>query len=332
MNDIEFRSLINRLNSFCMILIVMMHCVITVNIAGNTYLNDFVFSTFTRIAVPVFFIISGYLLFQHYNINKIVRRTRTVFVPFLLWSIITIAVFAFLQHVPLFSSYFNHQFQLTFESVFTRTFIKPLNGALWFLRDLYILVLISPIILFVNKSRLCSNIVLLCLFIIWIIQPVRFLTESGLFFYLGTYFASRKDLKFSLKLNGNVLFYIFIFLCLIFPTIYNESNKTALIKGLVVLGCITIYFNWRFFLKDNHINRCLDSFKKYSFFVYASHQIVCQFLKKLLLQILPVYNIVSVIVIYILTVCCTIVICIYMQKVLMVVMPKGVILLTGNRC
>ena len=160
MNDLDFRNLVNRLNGFCMILIVMMHCVITVNVWGNTYFLEFVFSTFTRVAVPVFFVISGYLLFKHYNISKIARRTRTVFVPFLLWSIITIAVFAFLQHVPFLSSYFNNQFQLTSESVFTRTFIKPLNGALWFLRDLYILVLISPIILFVNKSRLCSNIVL----------------------------------------------------------------------------------------------------------------------------------------------------------------------------
>lgn len=332
MNDLDFRNLINRLNGFCMILIVMMHCVITVSIGGNTYLQNFVFSTFTRIAVPVFFIISGYLLFQHYSLNKILRRTRTVFVPFLLWSLITIAVFVFLQQVPFFSSYFNNQFQLTFESVFTRTFIKPLNGALWFLRDLYILVLLSPIIRFINKSRLCSDVVLVSLFIIWIIQPFVFLTESGLFFYTGTYLASRKDLKFNLKLNGNVLFYIFIFLCLIFPTIYNESNKTALIKGLVVLGCITIYFNKCFFLRDNNLNKCLDSFKKYSFFVYASHQIVCQFLKKLLLQIIPVCNIASVIVIYILTVCCTIVVCIYMQKVLMIVMPKGVKLLTGNRC
>lgn len=332
MNDLDFRNLINRLNGFCMILIVMMHCVITINVAGNTYFQEFVFSTFTRVAVPVFFIISGYLLFQHYNISKIARRTRTVFVPFLLWSIITIAVFTFLQHVPFLSSYFNNQFQLTSESVFTRTFIKPLNGALWFLRDLYILVLISPIILFVNKSRLCSNIVLLCLFIIWIIQPVRFLTESGLFFYLGTYFASRKELKFNLKLNGNVLFCIFMLFCLIFPALYTESNKTILIKGLVLLGCVAIYSNKKFFLKDNLINRCLDSFKKYSFFVYASHQIVCQFLKKILLQIIPVYNIASVIVIYILTVCCTIVVCIYMQKVLMVVMPKLVKILTGNRC
>ena len=204
MNDLDFRNLVNRLNGFCMILIVMMHCVITVNVWGNTYFLEFVFSTFTRVAVPVFFVISGYLLFKHYNISKIARRTRTVFVPFLLWSIITIAVFAFLQHVPFLSSYFNNQFQLTFESVFTRTFIKPLNGALWFLRDLYILVLISPIIWRINQNKFCSHVVLLCLFIIWIIQPVRFLTESGLFFYLGTYFASRKELKFNLKLNGNV--------------------------------------------------------------------------------------------------------------------------------
>lgn len=332
MNNSDIRTLINRLNSFCMILVVMMHCVITVDIAGNNYLRDLVFSTFTRIAVPVFFAISGYLLFQHYNLNKIASRTRTIFIPFLLWSIITIAIFAFLQYVPFLSSYFNNNFQLTFESVFARIFINPLNGALWFLRDLYILVLLSPIIRFINKSRLCSDIVLLCLFIIWIIQPFVFLTESGLFFYMGTYFASRKDLKFNLKLNGNVLFYIFIFLCLILPVFYTESNKTILIKGLVILGCATIYFNERAFLKDNHINRYLDSFKRYSFFVYALHQIVCQFIKKVLIQMIPTYNIASIILIYILTVCWTIVICICMQKVLMIVMPKGVKLLTGNRC
>lgn len=326
-----FRVLINRLNSFCMVLIVMMHCVITIDVPGNNYFSNLVFSTFTRIAVPIFFIISGYLLFQHYNINKIATRTRTVFIPFLLWSIITLAIFYTLQHVSFLSTYFNNEYQLTAESILKHIFIKPLNGALWFLRDLYILVLISPLFFLVCKNKLCSEIILGGLFILWLIQPFKFFVESSLFFYLGSFMSLRRA-KINASINVMILVYIFIGMCAIFPILYTTHNEQVLIKILITIGCVTIYFNKNLFLKDILINKYLDAFKKYSFFVYASHQIVCQFVKKVLLQVIPVYNIAVVIVIYLFTTIITIAICCLAQTILLRLSPKGVMLLTGNRC
>lgn len=99
---------IEWLRFICAALIVLFHCFERVGVETTcSYHNgtyDITRLMFSRgiceIAVPVFFLISGYLFFrgmENWNtsvwVNKIKRRIKTLLVPYILWNIISVMFF-----------------------------------------------------------------------------------------------------------------------------------------------------------------------------------------------------------------------------------------------
>ena len=88
--------------------------------------------TLVKVAMPTFFVMSGYLFFGNvtkWNAkiywNKQRRRAKTLLVPYIIWNI------AMAVKLKTFS---------------LSIFIEPANMPLWFLRDLMIVSLLTPII------------------------------------------------------------------------------------------------------------------------------------------------------------------------------------------
>lgn len=333
---------INRLNSFCMILIVMTHSVITIDYIEEMSIDFFyllIFRTFTRIAVPTFFIISGYLLFQQYSIKKIKKRTTTILIPYLLWSLITLAIFIVFKAIPYTSHLINTNFQLSWTSIFNSIFIHPINGALWFLRDLYILVIMSPIFYYLMERKITAKIILFITAILWIFDlQYTFLVEPTFFFLIGSYLSiSHKKLTI-VKRRTKTIYSIFIsymlLICILtFIFVTKSWNPIILSKISVTTGLFVLFFNLQLlFSKNSIINHCLDAFKSYSFFVYASHLIVVQFIRKVIIIIFEPNNILLTIISYIITLILTISICCIGQNVLKKISPKFLNILTGSRC
>lgn len=326
--------LINRANSFCMILVVAMHCVITTNCEGSDFFNTFIFRTVNRIAVPIFFLISGYLLFYNYSISKIKKRTRTILIPFLLWSIISLIIFFVFKNIPLTARFINTDLQLSASFIFTNIFIHPINGALWFLRDLYLLILLSPIIYHILNHKILKRVSIIICAIIWIIDlKYSFGVESSFYFLLGGYLSNRNfDINHS---NRSKKYLILLYFIILFISIHivlkHQYNPIILSKISIILGFIVLTYNYNLFLLATPFNRLLDSFKKYSFFCYASHLIIAQFVKKIIVLALAPTDIYILSIAYLLTVCITIIICCTIQKILTIISPNLINILTGGR-
>ncbi len=115
--DYRLSNKISLFGSFSMLLVVMMHCVnFSENHGVSYFFQDFIFHGFTRIAVPYFFMIAGFLFYkdiQSYDRNlfltKIKVRAKTVFIPFILWSLITFLLFYLMQIPSLSKSFFNNR-------------------------------------------------------------------------------------------------------------------------------------------------------------------------------------------------------------------------------
>ena len=115
-----------------------------------------VVDSFVHIAVPLFFFISGFLFF--YGIeefgrveywNKLTKRVRRLLVPYLFWGIFAIVV-RYMQYslgeddiAYLFDGWLKWIYYIVWQ---------PINYQLWFVRDLFIVVLLSPIIYFFIKK------------------------------------------------------------------------------------------------------------------------------------------------------------------------------------
>ena len=162
-----------------------------------------------HISVPLFFIISGYLFFNNYSLTgdcyrkKTGSRIRSLMVPFIIWNVAVMAVKTIILSVPQLSHLDNHPDGFTFELspggilIFIyRFFNDPAAGQFWFLRDLFIFSMISPVLWFMLKRVPWLGIVLfLPLWFLRITYPLMVLDEiyrSLPFFYIGGLLVTRK--------------------------------------------------------------------------------------------------------------------------------------------
>ena len=144
----ETSNKITFLSFICIIMVVMIH-------SGNvpyTYQGSDVSQNWllahiveiaissgvARIAVPFFFVVSGYLFF--YNVTdtdiflwyhvKLKSRIFSLMIPYLMWSIIWIFVMLLIRH--------SHRYLGTnvgVVDIIQTITVKPINGQMWYIRD-----------------------------------------------------------------------------------------------------------------------------------------------------------------------------------------------------
>ena len=138
----------------------------------NVFIQFFLSEGIARVAVPIFFIISGYLFFLNFKgtksefILKYKKRAKSLLVPFLFWSILGLIVHLILHLSPIFENY-RLDADYSFIGVLDLIFINPVPAQLWFLRDLIALIAFSPLIYRLIKHLRLIPIILV--FIIWIV-------------------------------------------------------------------------------------------------------------------------------------------------------------------
>lgn len=111
-------------------------------------------------AVPCFFFISGFLFFLNIKNfdkatykNKISRRIYSLAIPYFIWNIIYVindiaCNYAFKSNsiVSVINEYFD-------QHSFIDIFIAPIDGPLWYVRDLMTLCILSPIFYIILRKR-----------------------------------------------------------------------------------------------------------------------------------------------------------------------------------
>lgn len=165
----------------------------------GTMLQFFISNGLVRFAVPLFFIFSGYLFFIQFEftwkgyLQKVLKRVRTLVVPFLIW---TALAGTFLYIVYRFVGL--ERYSIVYEKVGVMlengVWSWLLNSPafqLWYLADLFKLVIVSPIIYWLVKK--CKLIPVVLFGILWILEWSFLINYEGLFFFtLGAYLAINK--------------------------------------------------------------------------------------------------------------------------------------------
>ena len=120
----------------------------------NTYefLKLLVSQTLVKVAVPVFFIMSGYLFFANVDKwdvvtykKKILRRIKTLLLPYLIWNLL-MAVKLKTFSMNMFWAFWNPAGKQIDWFGNEQLMTAPANMPLWFLRDLMVVSLLTPII------------------------------------------------------------------------------------------------------------------------------------------------------------------------------------------
>lgn len=151
--------------------VVMIHsglenCINTADYPIFSTIQFLISRVIARVAVPLFFFISGFLFFYkvdtftlHTYFSKLKKRFRSLLIPYIFWNLIILLGLWSLQ--TLFPSLFNREQLIREYGIcdWLRCFWNgpvenvPINTALWFVRDLMVMCCLSPIIWILVKKR-----------------------------------------------------------------------------------------------------------------------------------------------------------------------------------
>lgn len=257
----------------------------------------------TQIAVPTFFLISGFLFFVNFQSwswdrykTKIYSRIKTLFIPYILWNLVSFLLLLIGMFGQLYlkkktisdiytvvQKYSWHIFYDCKEWGTTRVnwlgdnlrMTGPYDLPLWFLRDLIVITLLTPFIYYaVKRLRAFVLFVLFVAYIsrIWTLIP-GFSITAFFYFTLGAYFAlNRLDIVSFVNKYRHVFVSVSIIL-LIVTTIYDGLRTVVgqnVYPFFIFTGVFTAFYLaslciTKYAIKPNKllVSSC--------FFIYAFH-------------------------------------------------------------
>ena len=249
---------------------------------GIAYVVETYWSHVVLVAVPFFFAISGFLFFRTFTLrktwSKYKSRIHSIVIPYLLWCSIYYFFFVFCTNVPLFSKLVNAKVvKLSFKNYLMALWPSQYY-TLWFLKDLIILIILSPIFFCLLKDygRIKSGLLLLTFLMLNGYFGWTNFGIGGLNYYcFGAYFAinfkeiseKRKDWRI-------------VVVCAVGTALLLTLGYRLLSVQLVQICAIVLIWN----AMDAFEFACeLPWWMKITFFVYVAHDIVLESLEKVFL-------------------------------------------------
>jgi len=287
MKDVSnYNSVIAFLRLPLTLLVVFIHVPYTSMGGDVDYIHEFWIDGICSIAVPAFFFISGYLFcpvkfsWQVYG-EKLKRRINTLLIPYIAWNLIALLVLI----IP-----YYHDFNYSVANVLAvfvdckysflhATSSSPIDYPLWYIRDLIVCCVLSPMFYAAGKLKGLIPAISLILWICEISLPIGGISAIAICFFTLGGCVRIYGLPFKNRPNSWLISIVLI-LCIYLATglnlVFHCAVMPVIVLSLFPLGkWILAKSKW-------------DKFSKYgnfAFVLYASHAI---FIKKIWNQFMAI--------------------------------------------
>lgn len=257
----------------------------------------------SRTAVPLFFFFSGFLFFYHSDFSfwvygqKLKKRVRTLLIPYIFWNIVVL-LFTLLSQLFL-SSMTSGRSRLIADytwldwlNLFWSHWDEmPICYQLWFIRDLMIVIIFTPILYYAIKYG--KIVTLLILGGLWLAfdtsaKAPGFSLAAFFFFTFGAWYSINKQ-NFTVSFRFMRWPATFVYLSLVAldtwlwyrgVTGFPYINRLGIVVGLFAVISWTAYGIKK---EDLHTSALLAGS---SFFVYAYHGVPLAFVVKYWVKLL----------------------------------------------
>ncbi|WP_333888760.1 acyltransferase family protein [Sphingobacterium siyangense] len=279
------------------------------------------FKVIFGVRVPLFFFIAVFLFFYRTEgfslkiyCKKLKNRVHSLLIPYIFWNL-AVLFFLFLAQTFLSGSLVSGENKLMINyslsdwlwSFWDTSQINhhaekslPVNSPFWFIRDLIVVVLLSPLVYFLIKKIGIMAVVLLGL--LWCYSPYFYFpgmsTVSFFFFAAGAYFSVYK-MDFVVLMRRLLPCAVGFFALLIAAEFYflgkswwNYLYCANVIVGLVLVVAITAHFIQKGSWRPNSF------LAKGSFFIFAYHRLPLVFVIKFLFNLIHPQSEVALICLY----------------------------------
>ncbi len=253
------------------------------------FFSEMISHNLGAIAVPSFFVISGFLFF--YNLEdgcmswkwvagKWKSRIRTLLVPYLLWNVLAILAILLKTRISLLTGIgtdtVNEQLSAFQEGPLYWFWRGPADYPLWYLRDLMVAVLAAPILYYLfTWSRIAAWAVWGALWAFTVFKGGAYpFSAAAVYFTLGAFLGLSKT-DFPAKCQKvKVLAYIIAFLLLMASTTMNGRPPHGPILQLFIPFGIIAFTNMvQAVIRNRKAKEWLIHLSPSVFFIYAIHNI-----------------------------------------------------------
>lgn len=293
------------LSLVCIVLVVYIHSgfhYTDAEIGGmtlNYFLQEGISGMLGRLAVPLFYALSGFLFFRGTEkdvmivYQKLHRRVRSLVIPFILAALFQPIVFILLEHTPAavyMNTFFSQYFVEPWWKIICRIFYydfpndAPFAFQLWFLRDLIIVMCFTPLLWKIKRIRYGMETFMLLILFLLLINVKHFPSKAFFWFCFGTQFLQKMKQE-SLASPGILFFILISVFQLVCPNVIWAYFEVP----IVVLGLICL---WTFYDKlipqyfSLRSHKYLWMLSKCTFFVYLYHMPLLHVFRKSIIVIL----------------------------------------------
>ena len=278
----------------------------------------------TQIAVPYFFVISGFFFFRkNYYLKDnwmgmIKTKFKTLFIPFAIWNVVGLLTLIATKQ----------KFHISFHDFF----MSEWYGPLWYVRDLMTYMLIIPLYqwLFISSANLMRNrltgvflsVLFIILIYIWSPVDTMWLSSEGIFFFvLGGILQKREDL-----LEKKIPTFLFVCMILLWVSMSFCHLDFFLFQKVRILCGIVAFWVFLDYVKC----MIIDKFLSYSFIIYVLHFYMIKIMKVGIAKLFYGNDIVSMLSFLFLPLICVLLI-ILLAKVMERIVPVFYKISTGGR-
>lgn len=277
----KFKLDLTHLGGVKFLLIILIVCIhaspsVKNNITYGTAPQIYVSQILSRIAVPLYFFISGYLMVLGLNTRKdweikIKKRLKTILLPYLIWNGLYGLLLFFLSYQ--FALKTSVDYNMTMLEQLKQIFISPVISPLWFLRDLLLFQIIALLYLYITKRF--KYVVVLVLLVFWFYNFHIFnsttSSEGALFFTIG--FFKRLPFYTFFKKHFKLLIFLAVALSVLDLKIrYAEYWWSLIFHRITVLA---LCYSFVFFVTESYaVKRLLSNIKSmnnFSFYIFVLH-------------------------------------------------------------
>lgn len=249
-------------------------------------------------AVPLFYMISGYLFFLNAKnikniIEKIKKRIRTLLIPFIIACLFFPLFYILLEIIPGTDKFINSQnnfsnnFQQPITNILLSLFYKTPGGTspwafqLWFLRDLIIIIIISPLLFYIREKTKKEFIIIGLFFLHFTKINIFPFTACFWFMFGDSYLPQLNRLKIQWILP--------LFICSSIIEVFFSNNFPFFLSIPIKIIGIACFWNIydiivppTFKLADHTSLRLLTG---YTFFIYLYHEPSLNIVRKIIVII-----------------------------------------------
>lgn len=258
------------------------------------WIQTFISYGIAHCAVPLFFLFAAYLQVKKADSYSILlkKKTRSLGIPYIIWVSLYFFLNVLTNREIINSEWWNTRNIIHYFFGFTEiNGGAPLAaGQFWFVRDLILFTLLSPVILyFIKKMRF---LIVLCVFVFAESITIKFAAKTieGLLFYiLGLYWGLYDfDLfKFVDRIKFWEIIPIYFITEIFINTKWPAGNQIILLFSV----CIIVLKLSKYLVSNENVYKKLSFLSNYSFFLYAIHMpIMLSLFQSLWIHIFPMKN------------------------------------------